>query len=91
MVIALPAQTFTKLTDLSSTNAASPDSPLVQSTDGNFYGTTGANEGNVFNVSPQGVLTLLHNFGGTDGGQPSGVILATRRKLLRNHPIRRNR
>jgi uncharacterized repeat protein (TIGR03803 family) len=52
---------------------------LVQATDGNFYGTTelgGAHCvpdggcGTIFKITPGGVLTTLHSFDGTDGGNP---------------------
>jgi uncharacterized repeat protein (TIGR03803 family) len=48
-------------------------SPLIQATDGNFYGTTnrgGANYpgfGTIFKATPTGTLTVLHSFDGTDG------------------------
>src|SRR5436309_2060901 len=75
------AQTFTKLADFGSTNTAAPSSPLVQGTDGNFYGTTyqgtGGNFESVFSVSPHGVLTVVYGFqDGADGAEPVGVILA---------------
>jgi uncharacterized repeat protein (TIGR03803 family) len=64
-----------------------PEAPLVQGTDGNFYGTTpqgGANNaGTVFKMTPGGTLTTLYSFcsqGGancTDGGGPGGLVLAT--------------
>ncbi len=44
-----------------------PEGNLVQGSDGNFYGTTreggSAGFGTVFKVTPQGAVTLLHNFG----------------------------
>ena len=61
-------------------------SALVQSTDGNFYGTTqgaGANGfGTVFKMSPSGTLTTLYAFcsqsGCTDGASPmAGLVQAT--------------
>jgi uncharacterized repeat protein (TIGR03803 family) len=56
-----------------------PYAALVQATDGNFYGTTykgGANnEGTVFEITPAGALTTLHNFDATDGAQPFGGLL----------------
>jgi uncharacterized repeat protein (TIGR03803 family) len=58
-----------------------PSSDLVQGSDGNFYGTTQAGGafgtacpfgdcGTVFKMTPQGVLTTLHSFAGSDGSMP---------------------
>jgi len=52
-----------------------PYGGLVMGTDGNFYGTTlggGSNPccGTIFKITPQGVLTTLHNFAGPDGANP---------------------
>ena len=62
----------------------SDPSGLVQSTDGNFYGTTregGLNDyGTVFRITPTGTLTTLHSFGSqsTDGIYPyAGLVQAT--------------
>ena len=65
-----------------------PHSPLVQGPDGNFYGTTGFGGGSqsnstflttgwgtVFKMTPDGVLTTLVIFNGTNGAIPSGLIL----------------
>ena len=46
---------------------------LVQASDGNIYGTTSyggayTSYGTVFQITPQGGLTMLHRFDGTDGG-----------------------
>jgi uncharacterized repeat protein (TIGR03803 family) len=60
---------------------------LVQGTDGNFYGTTGAGGsgiacsggcGTVFKITSEGVLTTLHNFTGTgaEGWGPVAMIQA---------------
>ena len=48
-------------------DGAVPESPLIQGTDGNFYGTTyggGANNnaGTVFKLTPTGALTTLYSF-----------------------------
>ena len=55
------AQTLTTLARFSRPNAAVPSAPVVQGSDGNFYGTTlfgGANnEGAVYKLSPSGRLT----------------------------------
>jgi uncharacterized repeat protein (TIGR03803 family) len=66
-------------------DGADPYSGLVQSTDGNFYGTThsgGAHgRGTVFRIAPGGKLTTLYSFCSqtkcTDGADPyAGVIQA---------------
>ena len=45
-----------------------PEAGVVQATDGNFYGTTfNYGNGTVFKISPNGTLTTLHTFDGTDG------------------------
>jgi len=63
-----------------------PYAALVQATDGNFYGTTsngGSSDcdygcGIVFQVTPSGTLTSVHNFVGTDGAYPlNGLLQAT--------------
>ncbi|HYM77935.1 MAG TPA: choice-of-anchor tandem repeat GloVer-containing protein [Candidatus Dormibacteraeota bacterium] len=59
-----------------------PFAGLVQSSNGTFYGTTlegGANsDGTVFKLAPNGTITTLHNFSGTDGASPqSGLLLAS--------------
>jgi uncharacterized repeat protein (TIGR03803 family) len=48
---------------------------VIQGTDGNFYGTTvyggQANDGTVFKVTPSGMESVLHSFGGgSDGALP---------------------
>lgn len=58
-----------------------PTAPLVQGADGNFYGTTGQsganNYGAVYEVTPSGAETTLHNFDSTDGYFPGELIQAT--------------
>jgi uncharacterized repeat protein (TIGR03803 family) len=59
--------------------------PLIQGSDGNFYGTTQevfAGQrfpGNVFQITPTGTYTILHALNGTtDGAQPAtGLVQAT--------------
>ena len=60
---------------------------LVQGADWDFYGTTylggqsspycleGGGCGTVFKITPDGTLTILHNFGGVDGGNPEGALV----------------
>lgn len=63
-------------------DGAYPRGPLVEGSDGNFYGTTtyddsqGDGFGTVFKITPSGILTTLHTFTavGDDGGWPSGVV-----------------
>ena len=56
-----------------------PAAPLVQASDGNFYGTTelgGANnDGTIFKITPEGTLTTLHSFNGIDGAYPEGGLV----------------
>jgi uncharacterized repeat protein (TIGR03803 family) len=73
---------FTQLFSFDVTHGANPFGPLVQGSDGNFYGTTrhaGTGDGTVFKITPQGSVTVLHNFTGTgDGVEPTaGLVLAT--------------
>jgi uncharacterized repeat protein (TIGR03803 family) len=60
----------------------SPYAPLVQATDGNFYGTTqygGTNAyGTVFRVSSSGAFSTLASFANTNGAHPqAGLIEGT--------------
>jgi uncharacterized repeat protein (TIGR03803 family) len=57
----------------SPTDGAFPIGNLLQGTDGNFYGTTSGggqfDGGTVFQITPAGVLTVLHSFAGTQNKQ----------------------
>ena len=60
----------------SDNDAAYPQAVLVQGPNGNFYGTSAfggsALSGTIFEVTPDGMLTVLHSFsGGADGGSPA--------------------
>lgn len=79
------AQTFTKLFPFGGANGSGPVAPLIQGTDGNFYGTTevggSAHYGTVFKITPEGHLTVVHSFcqqvNCIDGVNPTaGVIQA---------------
>jgi len=54
-------------------------SPLVQGTDGNFYGTSdggGTNgQGVIFRITPAGRFTVLYNFDSTHGRIPYGPLV----------------
>src|SRR6185437_10821605 len=60
-----------------------PFAPLIQASDGNFYGTTnsghGENAGTVFKINSSGALTTLYTFCAlshcTDGQNPYGGVL----------------
>jgi len=67
MAIGTTAQMLTTLVNFSDANGADSFAPLIQGTDGNFYGTTadgGANQdsGTVFKMTPGGALTTLYSF-----------------------------
>ena len=55
-------------------------SPLIQGSDGNFYGTTQlggtSNAGTVFRITPAGAESVLYSFaGGTDASQPQAALI----------------
>jgi uncharacterized repeat protein (TIGR03803 family) len=57
-----------------------PYAPLVQATDGNFYGTTAwggvSDQGAVFRMDSSGTVTIMHEFlGAPNGGQPYGSLV----------------
>lgn len=77
----------TFLYDFVQSSGAGPVGPLVQGTDGNFYGTTAyggdANgDGVVFKVTSSGKYTNLHTFNGADGKTPTaGLVQASEGNL----------
>ena len=67
-------------------DGSTPEGPLIQATDGNYYGTThygGANNGGtVYRITPWGTMTTLYSFcaqaGCADGQYPyAGLFQAT--------------
>jgi len=69
---------FTTLHSFNGADGASPSGPLIQATNGNLYGTTGAGFGTVFEITPTGKFKTLHVFNGADGSGPSmGLVQAT--------------
>jgi uncharacterized repeat protein (TIGR03803 family) len=60
-------------------DGAFPSGPLVEATNGNFYGEAeegGLNyNGTIFEISPSGRLTTLFTFDGTNGSLPNGGLI----------------
>ena len=62
-----------------------PVAGLIQGTDGNFYGTTSRGgvsgtvfkSGTMYQITPGGTLTTLHNFNGSDGLQADWLLQGT--------------
>jgi uncharacterized repeat protein (TIGR03803 family) len=54
------------------------EAPLIQASDGNLYGVTPSGgtfgAGTVFQISTNGLLTVLHSFQGSDGANPFGLM-----------------
>jgi uncharacterized repeat protein (TIGR03803 family) len=79
---------FTNLASFAGTNGSIPFAPLVQASDGNFYGTatsgggTAQTRGTVFVVRTNGIVRL-HAFTGPDGANPSyaGLVMGTNGSL----------
>ena len=76
------AQVFTVL---NSFEGGPGPSSLIQGLDGNSWGTTsqgGTNDrGSVFKVAPDGTLTTVYSFTGTDGAYPGALVQASDRNF----------
>jgi len=66
-----PGGVLTTLASFGPAGGSDPFAPLIQATDGNFYGTT---PDTIFKVTPTGTLTTLANFGGTNGIECFAVL-----------------
>ena len=66
-------------------DGSSPQGALVQASNGNLYGTTvfgGSGYGTVFEITPEGALTLLYSFSSSAGSDPrAGLFQATNGKF----------
>jgi len=65
---------------MGSPDGGGPYAALVQATDGEFYGATSvgaapANNGTLYKINPQGALSVLHTFDGTNGANPYATLL----------------
>lgn len=78
-----PSGAFNVLATFSGSNGHNSVAPVVQGSDGNFYGTEihggTANLGVVFKITPAGAITDLYSFTGSgDGAFPyGGLVLAS--------------
>jgi uncharacterized repeat protein (TIGR03803 family) len=76
-----PSGTFSVVHAFNGSDGSGPISPLIQTSDGRFYGTTPAggafDQGVVFTMTSDGTVTVLHTFrGGTaDGATPMAALL----------------
>ncbi len=72
---------FTDLFDFNFDDGEAPIAPLVENSDGNFYGDTAAGgadpDGVIFKITPTGSFTQILNFGCCQGGAFGGMVLAT--------------
>ena len=71
-----PARVLTTLHRFDCSIGCTSYAPLVQGTDGNFYGTTATNPGNIFKITPSGTFTTIHQFdpAGGNGWYPNALI-----------------
>ena len=70
---------LTTLHEFEYTDGTNPAAPLIQASNGNFYGTTyegGANgAGVIFKITPLGVFSTLYTFDWSDGAGSAGALL----------------
>jgi uncharacterized repeat protein (TIGR03803 family) len=84
-IFRISSEGYSKLLyDFDGTHGSHPRGPLIQASDGNFYGVTeygGSNDdvGTAFKMTPAGALTVLHIFTATDdsGYYPWSLVEAT--------------
>ncbi len=81
------AGTITGLNDFGIKDAANPSAELALGSDGLLYGVLGGGtlfisgppppdpDGQIFSMTANGTVTILHTFSGTDGADPSGGII----------------
>ena len=74
-----PTNKFTTLHDFVNSDGASPDAPLIEATNGVFYGLThtgGSNgAGNFFSITSSGVFSVLFSFNGNDGNNSVSPLI----------------
>ncbi len=74
-----PSGTMTVLHSFGGNDGSQVFAPLIQGTDGNFYGVASAGgthgDGTIFQITPSGAYTVLYNFAGSDGADPLGAMV----------------
>ena len=73
-----PVGKLTTLHNFSGQDGAGPGAPLIEGTDGNFYGITqnggSNNAGTIFKITPAGALTSLYSIQSGDGFYLNGPL-----------------
>jgi uncharacterized repeat protein (TIGR03803 family) len=74
-----PEGTLTTLFTFDGPNGGGPVGPLIQASDGTFYGTTEVGgthpfDGTILKITRTGTLTTLFNFALTDGADPNSLV-----------------